>query len=226
MGSAILASALAASFAAVVAIRFVRTGRPAFAAWTAGLLIFAAAAGFQAAGEAGGFTEVTFRGFYLLGGVLGVIYLALGTVFLLAPPRVAGALALLLVVTTIVLAVDAALVPVNTALLRTPRGVLGDAIQHGTLLYAGVVTLNIVGTAILVGGSAWSAYRFIRERASLDRVVCNVLLTAGALLIAAGFSAAKTIGTRSIDVLGVYEAIGIAVMFAGFLSLGRIGRRV
>ena len=72
-------------------------------------------------------------------------------------------------------------------------------------------------------GRAW---RFIRERTHLDRIVCNVLLTAGALVIAAGFSAAKittatghcTLG--SLDYLGAYEAIGMAVMFAGFLSSG------
>ena len=101
---------------------------------------------------------------------------------------------------------------------------LGDAIQHGTLLYIGVVLLNILGTVILVGGSAWSAYRFFRERAGADRVVCNVFLTVGALIIAFGFSTAKTLGIGSLDVLGGYEAIGIAVMFAGFLSLGRVGR--
>jgi hypothetical protein len=222
---ATVASVLSAAFAVVVAIRFTRTRRPAFAVWTVGLFIFAGAAAFQAAGEAGGFDQVTFRGFYLLGGVLGVIYLALGTIFLLAPRRVAWVSAAVLVVITLGLAIDAAVVPVDAAKLGTAKGVLGDAIQHGTPLYIGVVSLNIVGTVILVGGSAWSAFRFFRERAGLDRVVCNVLLTAGALVIAFGFSTAKTLGISSLDVLGAYEAAGIALMFAGFLSLGRIGRR-
>ena len=220
----ILASALAAGFACVVAARWARTRRPAFAVWALGLCIFAAAAGFQAAGEAHGFSEVEFRGFYLLGGVLGVVYLALGTVFLLAPRRIAWVCAALLAVITVGLAVDAALIPVNVARLRTAEGVLGGAIQHGTPLYVGVVFLNIIGTVVLVGGSAWSALRYVRERAGIDRVVCSVLLTAGALVIAVGFSAAKTLGVASLDVLGGYEAAGIAVMFVGFLSLGRLGR--
>jgi hypothetical protein len=83
-----------------------------------------------------------------------------------------------------------------------------------------VVVLNIAGTAVLAGGSAWSAWRLHRDRAGLDRVLCNVLLTAGALLIAAGFSAAKTVGS-TLQTLGGYETAGMAVMFAGFLSLGR-----
>ena len=221
---AALASALALVFAAVVGIRFRSSRRPAFGAWTLGLLIFGAAAGFQAAGEAHGFGQVTFRGFYLLGGVLGVVYLALGTVFLLAPRRVAWICAAVLGVVTVILAVDAAVIPVNEAKLSTPSGVLGDAIDKGTLLYIGVVFLNIIGTVVLVGGSAWSAYRFVRQRAGIDRVVCNVLLTAGALVIAYGFATAKTLGIGSLDALGGFEAAGIAVMFAGFLSLGRVGQ--
>jgi hypothetical protein len=222
---AALASALSAVFAVVVYLRFQRSRRPAFAAWTLGLLIFAGAAAFQAAGETGGWTPAIFRGFYLLGGVLGVVYLALGTLFLLAPRRVAWGCAVVLGVITVVLAIDAAVIPVDAARLTTAKGVLGDAIQHGSLLFIGVVFLNIIGTLVLVGGSAWSAYRFIRDRAGIDRVICNVLLTIGALIIAVGFSAAKTVGIGNLDVLGVYEVVGIALMFGGFLALGRVGVR-
>ena len=224
-----LASGLALVFAVVVAGRFLRSRRPALGVWALGLLIFAAAASFQAVGEARGFGQVTFRGFYLLGGVLGVVYLALGTVFLLAPRRVAWVSAAVLVAITVVLAVDAAIIPVDQAQLATPAGVLGGTSQHptfpqGSPLYIGVVFLNIVGTIVLVAGSAWSAYRYFRDHAGIDRVVCNVLLTAGALVIAYGFAMAKTLGVGSLDVLGGFEAAGIAIMFAGFLSLGRIGQ--
>ncbi len=218
--AAIVASAVSVIFAWVVFTRFTLTGRPAFAAWTAGLLIFAAAAACQAAGERAGFDAPLFRAFYLLGGVLGVIWLSMGTLFLLAPRRVARTATLVLAVLTIALAVDAAVVQVDTARLATTAGVLGDAISGGSPLQLGAVVLNILGTLVLVGGSAWSAYRLIRDRGGVDRVICNVLLTIGAFVIAAGFSAAKLAG-GSLDTLGVYEAIGIAVMFAGFLSIGR-----
>jgi hypothetical protein len=221
--AAIAASVISAAFAVVVFLRFRMSGRPAFAAWTVGLAIFAAAAGCQAVGEHFGFSAPIFRAFYLLGGVLGVIWLSMGTLFLLAPRRLAGRATAILAIVTVVLAVDAALVPVDTSRLDTAAGVLGDAIAHGSLLQLGAVILNILGTLILVGGSAWSAYRLIRDHGGVDRVVCNVLLTAGAFVIAAGFSAAKLAG-GSLDTLGVYEAVGIAVMFAGFLSLGRVRR--
>ena len=49
-----------------------------------------------------------------------------------------------------------------------------------------------------------------------------MLLTIGALVVALGFSLAKTVG-GSLTELGALEAIGAAIMFAGFLSLGRFG---
>jgi hypothetical protein len=219
--AATIACAVSFVFAWVVFTRYTLSGRPAFAAWTGGLLIFAGAAGCQAAGEHFGFNAPLFRAFYLLGGVLGVIWLSMGTLFLLAPRRVAGTAALLLAAVTLALAVDASIVAVDSARLDTAAGVLGDAISRGSPLQLGAVILNIVGTLILVGGSGWSAYRLLRRRGGVDRVVCNVLLTVGALVIAAGFSAAKIAGA-SLDSLGVYEAIGIVVMFVGFLSLGRL----
>ncbi|HEY7928248.1 MAG TPA: hypothetical protein VIG86_12635 [Candidatus Dormibacteraeota bacterium] len=219
--AATIACAVSFVFAWVVFTRYTLSGRPAFAAWTGGLLIFAGAAGCQAAGEHFGFNAPLFRAFYLLGGVLGVIWLSMGTLFLLAPRRVAGIAALLLAAVTLALAVDASIVAVDSARLDTAAGVLGDAISRGSPLQLGAVILNIVGTLILVGGSGWSAYRLLRRRGGVDRVVCNVLLTVGALVIAAGFSAAKIAGA-SLDSLGVYEAIGIVVMFVGFLSLGRL----
>jgi hypothetical protein len=228
-----LASFLSLAFAVVVASRWLTSHRPNFAFWALGLLIFAAAAAAQSLGETQGFEQhvVLFRLFYLLGGALGVIYLALGTVYLLVPRRVAGISALVLLVLTVGVAVDAFAAPVATAALSTPCGLFGGAYSSTAPVALAAVFFNIVGTMVFVGGAAWSAWRFIRERAQLDRIVCNVLLTAGALVIAIGFSAAKVTNATgrcsatSLDYLGAYEAIGMAVMFAGFLSLGRVGLR-
>ncbi len=223
MGSAVAACLLGAAFSAVVWTRWWRSRRPAFAAWGIGLAIFAAAALTQALGQAFGFSVPLFRAFYLLGGVLGVIYLALGTTFLMAPARVAKLCAAVLALLTLILAVDAAVVPVNASKLNTSAGVLGGAlVGHGTPLFVAAVTFNILGTLVLAGGSAFSALRFIQRRAGIDRVFCNVLLTIGALAVALGFSLAKTVG-GNLPELGVFESIGAAVMFAGFLSLGRVG---
>ena len=228
MTLSLLAAVLSAAFAAGVAARWRASRRPAFAAWTLGLAVFAAAAAVQAVGEKRGFDAALFRAFYLLGGILGVAYLALGTVYLMLPRRCADAVALTLAVVTAISAVAVSLAPVDASQLGTASGVIGDAFTGwGSPVarsLAGV--LNGLGTIVLVGGSAWSAWRFWRDRAGVDRVVCNVLLTAGALVVAAGLTAARVRSDAAggLSALGGYEAVGIAVMFAGFLSLGRIGQ--
>lgn len=223
MSWALLAAVLSLLFAGVVLQRFAASKRPAFAAWGAGLLIFAAASAVQAMGEVSGFSVLEFRLFYLLGGVLGVIYLALGTLYLLAPRPVAKWSAIALVAVTVVVTIASFAAPVNEMKLSSASGVMGDAwVDQWNLARIGAIVFNIIGTLVLVGGSGWSAWRLVRAGSGADRVICNVLLTIGAFIIAAGFSAAKVTGGH-LDVLGMYEAIGIAVMFAGFLSLGRVG---
>jgi hypothetical protein len=226
-----LAALVSLVFAIVVGARWARSRRPTFAFWALGLLIFAAAAAAQSLGESQGFQNniTLFRLFYLLGGALGVIYLALGTVYLLAPRRVAQVSALVLAVFTVVVAVDAfvATIP-DPAKLRTPCGVMGGAYSAAAPITAAVIIFNILGTLIFAGGAAWSGWGFLRRGASLDRIICNVLLTVGALVIAFGFSAAKISAATgqcsvgSLDYLGGYELAGMVVMFAGFMSLGRV----
>jgi hypothetical protein len=224
-----LAALLSLLFAMVVGARWLRSRRPAFFFWGLGLLIFAAAAASQSLGESRGFASnvLLFQLFYLLGGALGVIYLALGTLYLLAPRRVADISALVLLAFTVLVAVDAFVAPIDRSQLASPCGVLGKAYSSAAPITAAVIAFNIVGTLVFVGGAAWSAWRFIRDRAGFDRIVCNVLLTAGGLVIAYGFSAAKitsagTCSVTSLDFLGAYETIGVALMFAGFLALGRV----
>lgn len=216
-----LAALLSLVFALTVGARWITRRRLPFACWGVGLLIFAAAAAAQSFGESHGFADhvTVYRLFYLLGGALGVVYLALGTLYLMAPRRVAHAFALVLAAFTVVVAIDAFAAPIDPAKLTTAAGILGAAYRNAIPLQVAVVTFNIVGTVIFAGGAAWSGWRFIRRRAGLERIVSNVLLTAGALVVAAGFSAAKAAGATSIDPLGGYEAVGVALMFAGFLAV-------
>lgn len=220
---AVLASIVSLAFAMVVANKFSKSKRPEFLAWCVGLVFFALASAFQAVGEFRGFSVPVFRGFYLFGGAFGVIYLALGTVFLLMPKMAARIVVGVVVLASIPVLIDALTVKVNAGLLDTAQGIMGNAISHGSLLFVAVVLFNIVGTLILVGGSAWSAYKLIRTHSRVDLLICNVLLTIGASIIGAGFSVAKTAGLSSVDELGLYELVGIVIMFAGFLALGRVG---
>ena len=72
---------------------------------------------------------------------------------------------------------------------------------------------NIYGLITLVGGAIYSAYLFWRKRVMPNRVVANVLIAAGALLI--GFASTLTrLGYG--EYLYVGELLSAILMFAGF----------
>ena len=86
-GLAFIATAIATLFAQATAVRWSRTKAPHQAAWTFALALFALASAALATGASTGWDEGTFRAFYLLGAVLNVPWLALGTVYLLLGRR-------------------------------------------------------------------------------------------------------------------------------------------
>jgi hypothetical protein len=77
---------------------------------------------------------------------------------------------------------------------------------------------NIYGLLTLVGGAIYSAYLFWRKRVLPNRVIGNVLIAAGALLI--GFASVLTrFGIGQYLYLG--ELLAAILMFAGFRTAAR-----
>ena len=73
---------------------------------------------------------------------------------------------------------------------------------------------NIYGLVTLVGGAIWSAFLFWRKRVLPNRVIANVLIAAGALLI--GFASTLTrLGYGQFLYLG--ELLSAVLMFIGFM---------
>src|SRR3954470_19682505 len=95
---AALATLVAVAFALSTFERWLNRRRRHELAWTASLTMFAVASPARWVGVSTGWTEPTFRVFFLFGAILNVPFLALGTVYLLAGTRVgervAGALTL------------------------------------------------------------------------------------------------------------------------------------
>jgi hypothetical protein len=72
---------------------------------------------------------------------------------------------------------------------------------------------NIYGLVTLVGGALWSGYLFWRKRIMLNRVMGNVLIAAGALLIGSA-STLTRFGMGEYLYLG--ELMAAVLMYAGF----------
>jgi hypothetical protein len=77
---------------------------------------------------------------------------------------------------------------------------------------------NIYGLLTLVGGAIWSAYLFWRKRVLPNRVVGNVLIAAGALLIGSA-STLTRLGYGQFLYVG--ELLSAIIMFAGFRVAAR-----
>ena len=88
VGLAFLATAVATLFFQATLVRATRDHRPQDRAWTIALGFTALASAALATGSSTGWDNGTFRVFYLLGAVLSVPWLALGTVYLLVRPAV------------------------------------------------------------------------------------------------------------------------------------------
>ena len=211
MSAAALSALVSAVFAAVMAARYLKRRRPHQLAWTIGLSMFAAAAAAGALARMSGATATEYRIFYLFGAILNVAWLALGTLFLLAP-RIARWAVWAVAALTVIAAGAVFTSPVDlTAAVDTGRGFETAPLPR---ILAGIG--SGVGSLILIGGALWSAWVFLRRRHEGRRAIGNVIIAAGVVVAAVGGTAAFT------GASGVVEwtnFAGVALIFVGFLLI-------
>jgi hypothetical protein len=204
---------VAAVFALVVLRQYAGHRKTYQLMWATGFGMFAVAAFAGYLARSGGATDTEYRLFYLFGAILNVAWLALGTVYLLAPRRWAR---LALVAVALLSAVAAYAVfapPVDLA-----AGVAGrPAYPNGSLPRLLALIGSGVGSVVLIGGALWSAWIFLRKRHNGRRALANVIIAVGVFIVAFGGTAAFT-GLGGI--LELTNLIGLAVIFAGFLLIG------
>ena len=205
---------VAAVFAVVVLRQYAGHNKTYQLVWAVGFAMFAVAAfaGFLA--RSGGANETEYRVFYVLGAILNVVWLGLGTIYLLAR-RTWARIALAVVVVLSIVAVYAVwTAPVNLAAVATPTG---RGFADGSLPRILALMGNILGSVVLVGGALWSAWIFLRKRRNGRRALANVIIAAGVFIVAVGGTATFT---GAGGVLEAANLIGLSVMFAGFLLIG------
>ena len=209
----LIAGAVGGAFAAVVARQYLRRRKPYQAIWAVALAMFAVAAFFETAGQAVGWSDPTYKGYYLFGGLLNVGWLGLGSLLLLTSPRAGRIATIVMVLISIV-----ALVAVLTS--HTDHNLLKAQVPaRGAIDIPAVLPLvtNLGGSLLLIGGAGWSAWRSARAGAPRNRVVGLAVLAVGAFIVAGGHSYAQTKGVYAAQPLS--EALGIVAMFVGYLVI-------
>jgi hypothetical protein len=206
-------------FSWLLATQYRAKRRPNLLAWSVALGMFSLASAAAAYGSLFGWSPLVFRIYYLFGAILNVPTLALGTLYLLAPRRVADAAALVLVCSSAVAAAIVLSADLTTAGLDTegiPRG--SEVLSEGVRLLSRY--FSIIGFLIVVGGALWSAARLARQsQPQLKRLASANLLIALGTTVVAGASELARVATGSVEDLyfAVGLFVGVSIMFAGFL---------
>lgn len=204
-----IAAAIVAFWFSVATWRAASPRNVSLRVWSIALAQFGAACLALAWGIAFGWTPLVYRAFYLFGAVLNVAWLALGTIWLLAPRPVALAFNVVFVAgagvaTALVMTSD--LVPgaeraLVAAQLPHPRDVMGDVPRALSRIF------SIGGSVVVLSGLLVSLIRR-RYASGLALLALGVVIAGLASeAIRAGYVAAFCVGLVA----------GIAVMYAGFL---------
>ena len=224
---ALAAMLISVAFAATLWMQYRARPRTYLLAWSVALAVYAIAALTEVIGAAAGWNPLLYRVYYYAGGITVVGILALGSIYLLAPRFGRVALWVLIVLAAIGLAgiVGATLQP---DLLDTRQVPSVDTIRVERSLFNVVAivmaaVLNSVGSVILVGGAAWSAFGTWRRHGPASRLAANVLIAAGAFIVAGASTLTRLFHVYELFYVG--QAIGVLVMFGGFLAAQRAPRR-
>jgi len=221
-GLAFIATAIATLFANATAVRWSRTKAPHQGAWTVALALFALASAALATGASTGWDQGTFRAFYLLGAVINVPWLALGTVYLLLGVKAGNrARAGLLVFTGLGIGVMLA-TPIHGVIAPDSIPVGKDHLDALPRALAGIG--SGVGAAVVFAGAAWSAVRFARSRRPGAGHLAggNTLIALGTLVLSSGGLLQGIVGSD--EAFALTLAIGIAVIYGGFAVASSVPR--
>jgi hypothetical protein len=205
----LITTLVSGAFAVAVAMRYLRKRRPSQAAWAVGLLLFTVASFMGFLARSNGASEIEYRLFYLFGAIANVAWLALGTVYIVAPRFGRAALGVVLALSAVaVYAVFAS--PVDIAVAVDT----GKGYPDGSLPRILAAIGSGVGSLVLIGGALWSAWVFFRRRHQGRRALANAIIAAGVFVVAAGGTVAFT---GASGILELTNLLGISVMFVGFL---------
>ena len=205
-------STLISALCAVVLLRDqVQRPRPDKLVWAVAFVMFAVAAGTDAAGRSFGWNENLARLYYSTGPALVVMFLAIGELYLLFPKIMGrfapGATILLSAIwVTTVLGAE-----IDKSRLEDDGW---EAIERGNAMVALTIAINSIGTLIIVGGLVWSIWKFWKSGTHRQRMVGCALIAVGTIVVGLGGTLTR---------LGHYEylyiamSVGVALIFAGVI---------
>jgi len=210
----IATTVLAAAFVVALLRRHAASGGGAHLLWWAcGMATYGAGTALESAITLAGNSIALTKAWYVAGAVLGGYPLAQGSVFLLLPRRAARRLTSISLPLVVGLAVLVVVSPVRGVALEPHRP--SGAILAWQWVRMLTPLVNGYAALFLIGGAAWSAWRFAQRRETRARAAGNALIATGALLPGIGGGMAKA---GVVEALYVGELVGLLAIWAGYAA--------
>lgn len=206
----LLSTVVSFTFAGVVLAQYLSRRKIYQAVWAFGLVSYGLGALAELLVGIGVWNRAVYSLWYLFGAFFVAAYLGMGTVYLLAPRRIAHVVMGLLLALSAVAVLLVLTAEIDLAQVSASGHLSGRAMPNHVRLLTPI--FNIFGTVALVGGAAYSAWVFWRRRLMPQRVLSNVLIAVGALLPAIGSSLLRF---DLPDLFYLFELLGVVVIFAG-----------
>jgi hypothetical protein len=210
-------SIISFTFAFLIFRRYFKRKGPHLLLWGIGMIFYGVGGFCEAFYGAFGWNALVFRLWYLFGAILVAAWLGQGTVYLLARPRWANGLMIVLGLGSLYGMLRVFGAELDPTLLTSSLHT-GSELSGSAIVTPGIRILtpffNLYGTVTLVGGAAWSAWIFWRKRILLHRAIGNLLIALGALLPAFGGTFSR-FGING--ALYISEFLGAILMFIGFI---------
>jgi hypothetical protein len=214
------AAVIAYAFCFSLVRQFARRPRPYLLVWAAALLMFALASQFMAYGVIGGWSSLDFRMYWLFGAILNVPYLLQGEVYLLARRKAwAHALMVVLALATVFAAWKVWAAPIRRAALATALPLGKDVFGAGTLPHRLAQYYALPAYFLLLGGLVWSGWQMKGRPDLRGRTAGTLGIAIGATVVAVGSGIGAAFDV--VPLFSVSLAVGVAVMFAGFVRASR-----
>ena len=220
------ATLVACAFAMSTGDRWLQRRRPHDGAWTVSLILFALGSAALWWAQARGWSLASFRVFFLMGAVLNVPWLALGSVYLLFGQRIGDVTRAWLIGLSGAAAGVVLIAPTKSSDLvpdELPKGsdLFGVAPRVFAAVGSGVAAL------VIFAGALWSLWRVLRRRTPSvgvhQRSIVdprrnaggNLLIALGTIVLSLSGSLAGRLGESR--AFSVTLLVGVVILFAGFL---------
>jgi hypothetical protein len=208
----IITTAFAAYFTYVLYLHWRENPKRYLLWWMIGVALYGLGTLTEAATTVAGWSPVVFRTWYIAGALLGGAPLAQGTAYLLLKQKSADRISIALVGYVAMASAFVLLSPLDLSLVE-PHRLSGEVLEwQWVRLFSPLA--NTYALIMLVGGAAWSAWRYRKKTGrSGPRVTGNWLIAVGALLPGIGGSFTRA---GMVEVLYVTEIVGLSLIFLGY----------